>query len=441
MFFEIASVEDMNIFSRYVNNGKTNKACVGWTFKVVVGELDYTGKEYVRIKDVFSGTFDGQGVEFKNLTYASLFSTIKDGTVMNITIGASCTLNGDNNVGGIATNNEGGYIIGCTNNADAKGNFGPSGIVRNVSKGGVVRDCVNNGTIRGGDRYAAGIAGNNDGGTIENCINNGTIDSYGYCGGIVGWNEGTGVVSNCTNTGAVKGRQQDVGGIAGDNGENSIIQDCTNTGTVECNSYQVGGIVGNSGGTIMRCTNSGDVTSGDTTAGGIAGTNGGETRECRNTGNVTAESGSGGIAGGSRGSIYDCEVSSCTISVKKSLYAGAILGASTHGILSENYYSKDVTVVVSTGSNPRTFEGETPRGRGASGVGGKNDPEDVYEMTEGGVKYYNGAVLEGSTGISAIAKDMENADIYTLDGKRVANVQRGVNIIRANGAVRKVTVK
>ena len=97
--------------------------------------------------------------------------------------------------------------------------------------------------------------------------------------------------------------------------------------------------------------------------------------------------------------------------------------------------------MVSTGSNPRTFEGETPRGRGASGVGGKNDPEDVYEMTEGGVKYYNGAVLEGSTGISAIAKDMENADIYTLDGKRVANVQRGVNIIRANGAVRKVTVK
>ena len=97
--------------------------------------------------------------------------------------------------------------------------------------------------------------------------------------------------------------------------------------------------------------------------------------------------------------------------------------------------------MVSTGSSPRTFEGETPRGRGASGVGGKNDPDDVYEMTAGGVKYYNGAVLEGSTAITGISKDQEDADIYTLDGRRVGSVQRGVNIIRANGSVRKVSVK
>jgi len=74
-------------------------------------------------------------------------------------------------------------------------------------------------------------------------------------------------------------------------------------------------------------------------------------------------------------------------------------------------------------------------------VGGKNDSDDVYEMTAGGVKHYNGAVLEGSTAITGISKDQEDADIYTLDGRRVGSVQRGVNIIRANGSVRKVSVK
>jgi len=57
------------------------------------------------------------------------------------------------------------------------------------------------------------------------------------------------------------------------------------------------------------------------------------------------------------------------------------------------------------------------------------------------VKYYNGAVLEGSTAITGISKDQESAEIYTLDGRRVEKVQRGVNIIRANGSVRKVSVK
>lgn len=438
MFFEIASVEDMNTFSKYVNEGKTNKECIGWTFKVIVDELDYQGKEYVKIKDVFSGTFDGQGTTFKNLTYEALFYVIKDGIVENIIIGESCSLEGGNNVGGIATTNNGGTIIGCINNANASGNSRVSGIV-NQNDHGFIRDCVNNGTITGTAANAAGIAGANDNGTIDGCANHGTIIGNGYCGGIVGSISNNGVVSNCENTGDIQSSGQDTGGIAGTNDNNCTIQGCTNTGKVESKEYFVGGIVGSSKGTVIECTNSGRITGKDVNNGGIAGANDGVVRKCINTGDVSGDSNCGGIAGRARGDIFDCLVSTCTIAAGSSLGAGAIIGGGAHGILSENYYESDVLVTVSSGTT--TYLDATPRGIGASGVGGKKDPEDLFEMESGGTTYYNGAVLKGSSGISSIMQDSENSNIFTLDGKRVNNPQRGVYIIKNNGSTKKIMLK
>lgn len=438
MFFEIASVEDMNTFSKYVNEGKTNKECIGWTFKVIVDELDYQGKEYVKIKDVFSGTFDGQGTTFKNLTYEALFYIIKDGIVENIIIGESCSLEGGNNVGGIATTNNGGTIIGCINNANASGNSRVSGIV-NQNDHGFIRDCVNNGTITGTAANAAGIAGANDNGTIDGCANHGTIIGNGYCGGIVGSISNNGVVSNCENTGDIQSSGQDTGGIAGTNDNNCTIQGCTNTGKVESKEYFVGGIVGSSKGTVIECTNSGRITGKDVNNGGIAGANDGVIRKCINTGDVSGDSNCGGIAGRARGDIFDCLVSTCTIAAGSSLGAGAIIGGGAHGILSENYYESDVLVTVSSGTT--TYLDATPRGIGASGVGGKKDPEDLFEMESGGTTYYNGAVLKGSSGISSIMQDSENSNIFTLDGKRVNNPQRGVYIIKNNGSTKKIMLK
>lgn len=443
MFFEIASVEDMNIFSRYVNGGKTNKECVGWTFKVIVDELDYQGKEYVKIKDVFSGTFDGQGTTFKNLTYEALFKSINDGTVLNIVIGESCSLKGDNSVGGIATTNNGGTISGCINNASAKGHSRTSGIV-NYNNKGTIRNCVNNGTIEGSDRHAAGIVGENEGGTITDCTNNGTIiGKGGYCGGIVGANSGKDMVtiSNCTNTGLIKSGGQDTGGIASSNGEKSTIENCTNTGDVECTSYAVGGIVGNCSGIVTGSQNSGYISGGDMNVGGITGS-GGEIHSCKNNGNVTGSYNVGGISG-TRASIYECEVSSCTISSESNLTAGAIIGTRSHGILSENYYNSNVTVIVNTAKTPRAFDGSTPRGRGATGVSDRNDPDDLYEMESGGIKYYNGAVLKGSSGIFSISSfNPEETQIYNIGGHRIEKMQTGVNIIQSkDGKTIKIITK
>ena len=438
MFFEIASVEDMNIFSNYVNGGKTNKECVGWTFKVIVDELDYKGKEYVKIQDVFSGTFDGQGVAFKNLSYEALFYVVKDGVVMNITIDASSNLDGVNSVGGITTTNDGGLITGCINNAGATGRSRVSGIV-NENKKGIIRNCVNNGAITGTASNAAGIAGTNDGGTIEDCANYGTITGGGYCGGIVGSNTAKGVISNSENAGDVISSGQDTGGVAGNNDAECTIQGCKNSGTIESNEYFVGGIVGATSGLVKECTNNGTVTGNDLNNGGVAGANDGTIRGCINTGDVSGQSNCGGIAGRPRGDVYDSQVSGCTIAANDKVGAGAIIGGGSYGILSENYYESDVKVSVKAGEV--VYSGSTPRGRGSSGVGG-NDPEDVYEMTANGVKYYNGAVLKGSSGISQKMQDSENSNIFTLDGKRVENPQRGgVYIIKNNGSTKKIMVK
>ena len=438
MFFEIASVEDMNTFSRYVNGGKTNKECVGWTFKVIVDELDYKGKEYVKIQDVFSGTFDGQGVAFKNLSYEALFYVVKDGVVMNITIDASSNLDGVNSVGGITTTNDGGLITGCINNAGATGRSRVSGIV-NENKKGIIRNCVNNGAITGTASNAAGIAGTNDGGTIEDCANYGTITGGGYCGGIVGSNTAKGVISNSENAGDVISSGQDTGGVAGNNDAECTIQGCNNSGTIESKDYFVGGIVGITSGLVKECMNSGTVTGKDSNNGGVAGANDGTIRGCINTGDVSGQSNCGGIAGRPRGDVYDSQVSGCTIAANDKVGAGAIIGGGSYGILSENYYESDVKVSVKAGEV--VYSGSTPRGRGSSGVGG-NDPEDVYEMTANGVKYYNGAVLKGSSDISSKIQGSETTDIFTLDGKRVENPQRGgVYIIKNNGSAKKIMVK
>lgn len=400
-YYEIASAEDMITFANFCRAAKS-PTCVGMTFKVTTNELDLGTDDFKRITGEFGGTFDGQGVVLKNIHQVSLFETIKGGTVMNITLDASCYWEGsrENSIGGIATNNEGGTISGCTNNAKAKGYARTSGIV-NYNHKGTVKDCVNNGTIEGGSGNAAGIVGDNEGGTIIGCVNNGTIiGKGGYCGGIAGTSTGKDIVtiSNCRNNGHIQSSGQNTGGIVGSHGEKGTIQDCTNSGDVESRSYLIGGIAGGSGGIIIGCTNSGRISGRDTNNGGITGANTGEVRNCTNTGDVSGDSYCGGISGRSTGKMFDSQVSDCTISAISNLYAGAILGTRTHGILSENYYTSNVNVVVNSASTPKTYSGSTPRGRGATGYQEIYDPDDLYEMEVDGKIYYNGAVVKLNSG-------------------------------------------
>ena len=118
-----------------------------------------------------------------------------------------------------------------------------------------------------GDDYVGGVVGNNNGGTVTDCYNTGTISGSYYVGGVAGHNINT--VTDCYNTGTISGNN-DVGGVAGVN--SGTIENCYNEGTVRSSKYFAGGVVGTNKGTITDCYNTGTI-SGSSSFGDVVGSN------------------------------------------------------------------------------------------------------------------------------------------------------------------------
>lgn len=237
------------------------------------------------VAHTFAGTFDGNGKTIYDLyinssdDYQGLFGYLRalddSGTVKNLTVSGSITVEGDD-VGGIAGYVEGNcMIINCTNmcTVTAKADKAKVGGVVGYNFKGTVTGCTNSGDISaiGTSSNAGGVAGNNNGpGTIENCTNTGNVDGT-IAGGVLGENS-LGYVISCRSTGNVTGTT--VGGVVGNNplGE---VNSCYNKGTVT--GITAGGVVGvnaesSTNSAVYRCYNTGIVT-GSTTAGGVVGVN------------------------------------------------------------------------------------------------------------------------------------------------------------------------
>ena len=237
------------------------------------------------VAHTFAGTFDGDGKTIYDLyinssdDYQGLFGYLialdDSGTVKNLTVSGSITVEGDD-VGGIAGYVEGNcMIINCTNmcTVTAKADKAKVGGVVGYNFKGTVTGCTNSGDISaiGTSSNAGGVAGNNNGpGTIENCTNTGNVDGT-IAGGVLGENS-LGYVISCRSTGNVTGTT--VGGVVGNNplGE---VNSCYNKGTVT--GITAGGVVGvnaesSTNSAVYRCYNTGIVT-GSTTAGGVVGVN------------------------------------------------------------------------------------------------------------------------------------------------------------------------
>ena len=107
-----------------------------------------------------------------------------------------------------------------------------------------------------GNNYVGGVVGDNDGGRVENCYNTGAVSGGEDVGGVVGWNNVSGIVTNCYNTGKVTGSadSSNVGGVVGQNSDSSRVENCYNTGAVS-GGEDVGGVVGDNGGsgTVTGC--------------------------------------------------------------------------------------------------------------------------------------------------------------------------------------------
>ncbi len=180
------------------------------------------------------------------------------------------------------------------NNKDYAGLFGlHAGVTRNLS--------VLDSYMRGED-CIGGICGNEDGGTIQNCYSAATVCGDSYIGGICGRSEGDSIIENCYNTGYVYGATRSIGGICGDN--RATLQGCYNVGKVNGEFY-VGGIVGESSGLgntiwIKDCYNRGNVIGDTEKIGGIGGYIGSSLVEnCYSQATVSGNTNVGGICGNS----------------------------------------------------------------------------------------------------------------------------------------------
>ena len=210
------------------------------------------------IMSVFSGNFDGQNYEIKNLYidsedyYVGLFGNTKNAVIKNLGVTGNINVEKDAGVqvGGIVA--KGASIDNCYSKVDINvhttagcASIYVGGIIGYLDEDDYIKDCYNENSIFArceGERsvtYVAGIVGyapySSSTYNIYNCYNTANI---------------TGISDGCYSY---------TGGISGYNGE---IYNCYNTGNIYCESIfigiEAGGICGCSG-TAKNCYNTGNV--------------------------------------------------------------------------------------------------------------------------------------------------------------------------------------
>lgn len=254
--YQSTSYGDLN------ENGKVETIMEELTNRDGKGFSPIGGNESDYNNNYFSGTFDGQGYEIKNLyinttnSYAGLFGIVNNAVIKNIGVTGSVLCNTyDAYAGGIAGNIRFSSISNCYNKMY---------ILANGSGG----NCA----------YVGGIAGNIGSSSISNCYNTGNVNSYKGTymgtGGIVGYSEGSSII-NSYNTGEIYSKTEwsngRVGGIAGDATNNTGVT----TNIINC--YNLGNLIG------------------DCAAGIVSGYGNCDIVNCYSAGNVFGDKYSGGI--------------------------------------------------------------------------------------------------------------------------------------------------
>src|SRR5690554_4542099 len=219
----ISNAEDMSTLSQAVASGNT---FAGKLIVVASGISEINLEDFQPIGSntrVFSGIFDGSGINFKlniNKTetdYVGLFGVVERGTLENFSV--SGTITGRNRVGG---------IVGQQN------------------VGSIIRNVYNTATVTGNERVG-GIVGYLNQGTVTNTYNRGEIVGNRYVGGLVGYTyrfryvtSKTPITINITNSysAGLVSANQEVGGTIGFNDETRYSSSSTYAAqTVQSNLY------------------------------------------------------------------------------------------------------------------------------------------------------------------------------------------------------------
>jgi hypothetical protein len=227
--------------------------------------------------DWFTGTFDGQGHEIRDLfinrpgeDLVGLFGYVdEEGVIANIGV-VNATVTGNLGVGSLVGMNYGNvsnsYSTGSVSGYDVVG--GLVGLnVGNTSYCYFAGSVTGTGSA-GGVTGVGGLVGTNYG-DISYCYSSGIVTGMSPVGGLVGADY-FGTVSHSYSSGSVSG-QDGVGGLVGGNGLGTVSNSYA-TGSVTGN-LGVGGLMGsNAYGTVSNSYSTGSV-SGDDFVGGLLGYN------------------------------------------------------------------------------------------------------------------------------------------------------------------------
>ncbi len=131
-------------------------------------------------------TFDNAKVKSVDDYYTGILVGIAASCIENIKTLANCSVEGKDNVGGIA-GEANGNIGNCENHAMVNGAGFVGGIVGEYTYSGKsITSCANYGVITGTRNQVGGMAGYFVSGTIQNCANYGDITGTFYVGNLIG---------------------------------------------------------------------------------------------------------------------------------------------------------------------------------------------------------------------------------------------------------------
>jgi hypothetical protein len=287
-YFEIRDWHDLNavrdnLRGHYILMNDLDSTTAGYT--ELASPTANGGKGWRPIRG-FTGTFDGQGYEIRDLfinrpdeTYAGLFGTVYErGHIEDIGV-VNATVTGNNAVGAIV-GRLAGYNGGWSKGGSVSNSYSNGNITGNQCVGGLVgfsygpvSNSYSASNVTGTTYYVGGLVGANSD-TVSNSYAKGNVTGNVAVGSLVGANGGT--VSNSYAKGNVIGLS-DVGGLVGRNG--GIVSNSYSSGNVT-GSSSVGGLVGANwtGGTVSDSSWDTE-TSGQSTSAGGTGKNTTEMRD------------------------------------------------------------------------------------------------------------------------------------------------------------------
>lgn len=316
------------------------------------------GRGFKPITGTFTGQLQGAGKTVTGLTMkrgtvasVALFERIDGGTVNNVQLN-QLVIEGKSAVAAIAvfTNNQSSLL-----NSTIKGTIRGTGAGANV--GGAV--VYNSGTIGrvtldvtvAGRYDVGGLVSNNDGGYVYGIRGKTVVSTSGYAhdvGGVIGYNDEDGFVNDMDLITTVTAGSQSAGGLIGGNAGSVQQARVSQTVAVDAgtNNSLVGGLVGNNDGTIRtsRAEGSVSVKASGSSVGGLVGLSTGTISHSVSTGTTYNEDAGWSCTGGLIGAYNRLSSASVTIVEKNVSHVSVTRGYASGGFVG-CIYDTNVTTI------------------------------------------------------------------------------------------------